>query len=57
MLFYVSLYEVQIFAYLHNDFILFRTSFMWSVLNNVRELHDIVIVMKARVQGVTNMLL
>jgi hypothetical protein len=57
MLFYVGLYEVQIFAYLHNDFILFRTSFMWSVLNNVRELHDIVIVMKARVQGVTNMLL
>jgi hypothetical protein len=49
MLFYVGLYKVQISACLHNDFILFTTSFMWSVLNNVRELHDIVIVMKAKV--------
>jgi hypothetical protein len=48
MFFYVGLYEIQIFACLHNDLILFRTS-LWSVLNNEGELHDIVILTKARV--------
>jgi hypothetical protein len=49
MFIYVGFHEVQISACSHNDFILFRTSFMWSVLNNVTELRDIVIAMKARV--------
>jgi hypothetical protein len=49
MFFYVGLNEIQIFACLHNDLILFKTSFTWSILNNEGELHDIVILTKARV--------